>query len=548
MRPICVLVVVLLSACGSESGGHYPGGAGDLGGAGRQCFGANDCRQGEICSVFGACVPVAPASDGGTTPPAEVAERPEPPASGNRYVYVALPTQDTVVKIDSQPGNGIPARTIAVGHGPAPLRTVPGQDIALVLNRGSNAASLIRARLDGGDDLVTLPTAPGHNQLAMSPDGRHAIAFFDFLASGGKLAPKQTFQEITVFALTPPGKEQAVRLSVGFRPSEVQFAPDGSAAWIITEQRISVLSLAQPPKPSIVPTVSLVKDPLTEPPPTGALVTRDGKLALARQPKLKGFRAVALDTGAITDVALPGEPTDLRLTPDGKLALLVLRDEHLVVFVDLPGDLLDPAKIEQVPTGDWTVGQAVITADGARALLFANAVNQKALLVADLKARQVKVLPLKKGVRQVLPSPDGRTAVILHNKTPGTPAQTDTLDEYLDKLQAYSLFDLQSGFAKLQPTAAPPGDVAFAPDARSAYLLLSDAGNAVRSALVLDLRSFLVHSVELGSPPVALGVVPMTRQVYVAQTHALGRLTFVATDTFKTRTLTGFALHGGIIE
>lgn len=64
----------------------------------------------------------------------------------------------------------------------------------------------------------------------------------------------------------------------------------------------------------------------------------------------------------------------------------------------------------------------------------------------------------------------------------------------------------------------------------------------------IDLRSFLVASVALGSPPVAVGVVPMTHQVYVGQTHPLGRMTFVDTDTFKTRTLTGFGLNGQIIE
>ncbi len=41
---------------------------------------------------------------------------------------------------------------------------------------------------------------------------------------------------------------------------------------------------------------------------------------------------------------------------------------------------------------------------------------------------------------------------------------------------------------------------------------------------------------------------PATKQIYVVQSHALGRITFVDAGTFKTRTLTGFALNGGIIE
>src|SRR5262249_17410214 len=158
-------------------------------------------------------VPIAPTGDGGTAPPPEVHARVEPPASGRRYVYVAVPAEGSVVRIDSV---DLQVESIPVGEDPTALRTVPGQAVAVVLGRASSRATILRARDDGGDDLVTLPTAPGVNSLQVSPDGRFALAWFDLAASGGALAPDQTLQEVTLLALGA-GAERATDYSVGFR-------------------------------------------------------------------------------------------------------------------------------------------------------------------------------------------------------------------------------------------------------------------------------------------------------------------------------------------
>jgi len=330
----------------------------------------------------------------------------------------------------------------------------------------------------------------------------------------------------------------------------VQFSADGSTGFIITEQGISVVDLTAPLAPAIVPSVSFFNDPLGEKQPTDVTITADGARALMRQPGLAGIRVVDLHSGAIADVALGAEATDLDITPDGKLALVVLRDAGQLALIDLPGDLDDPTQIETLSTG-YTIGQAVVTADNSRALLFTNALDQEVLLVADLRpgSRSLKPLPLKKGVRSVRPAGDGRTAIVLHNKQAGDPDPTrDPVDAFVDKHYAYSLVDLNKGFVKLELTDAEPGETAFATDSLSGYLLLSDPAKNVRSVEAIDLRTFLVTSVPVGSPPVAVGVLPATAQVYVAQNHPLGRVTFVDSITYNTRTLTGFALNGQVIE
>jgi DNA-binding beta-propeller fold protein YncE len=291
--------------------------------------------------------------------------------------------------------------------------------------------------------------------------------------------------------------------------------------------------------------VPLRRDPVAELPPDDVTVTPDGSLALARFSALAGVRAVDLVTRAITDMPLAAAPTDVEVTPDGKLALAVLRDQNQVVLLPLPGGLTDATQRTTVATAGYLAGQAVITADGAAALLFTNATTQKVLLVLDLTAKTLAVRPLEKGVRTVALAPDGLTALVVHNKAPGAPSPLDPIDVYLDKLEGYSLFQVKSGYAKLQPTDSAPGPYAFSPDGRSGYLLLSGAQPSVEA---LDLVSFGVHSVGLGSPPVAVGVVPGSGQVYVAEDHPLGRITFVDETTFATRTLTGFGLNGQIIQ
>lgn len=515
-------------------------------GTSTQCYGANDCPPGYYCNTFGVCTTSSWLQDGGSGDalPPEVEQKKEPPASGKVYVYVAVPSQDMVAKIHSQT---LQVRAIKVGKDPGALRTLKGQDVALVLGRLSSTLTVLRSKSDGTDEIVTLKTADGLNQLSVSPDSKHAVAFFDVASSKGQLGAKQNFQEITVVKLEA-GKDTAVNLSVGFRPSSVQFSADGSKAFVITERGISVLNLATATKPAIVPTIPILTDPLTEPTPDEVLVTPDGAIALARLSGLKGLRVLDLATKALTNLDLGAEPTDLDLTVDGKLAVAVLRDANKVALVDVPADLGDPTAVDMLSTGSYTAGQAVLTQDSARAYLFTNATSQEVLLTADLTARKLGVHPLEKGVRTVLAAPDGARALVLHNKVPGTPKIVDGFETYVDKSYGYSLLDLSASFDKLQLTDADPGDVAFAADSKTAYLLLSDTAAAVRSVEAIDLTSFLVKSVSLGSSPVALGVISATGVVYVAQSHPLGRVTFVDLKTYKTKTVTGFELNSHIID
>jgi hypothetical protein len=218
-----------------------------------------------------------------------------------------------------------------------------------------------------------------------------------------------------------------------------------------------------------------------------------------------------------------------------------------LAFIEIPDDLSDPEGIESLQSA-YPFGQATLGADGKVAFLFSNATAEEVLLTVELKTRTVTAFPLEKGVRSVRSAPDGRTALILHNKAPGDPSPSDPFDTFIDKRWGYSLLSLGSRFVKLQLTETDPGDTVFSSDGASAYLLLGDRARDVRAVDTIDLRSFLVSPIALGSHPAALGIVPSTAQVYVAQSHPLGRVTFIDQKTLGTRTLTGFALNSQVIE
>ena len=272
-------------------------------------------------------------------------------------------------------------------------------------------------------------------------------------------------------------------------------------------------------------------------------------------PGKAALRAVVLPAGTRSDLTLPGEPTDIDVTPDGKLAVVVLRDQKLLALVDLPGDLADPQQVETRQIG-LALGQAALTDDGKQALLFTNASEIEAVVLVQLAgggagdsgSSGVTSLPLKKAVRSVRLAPGGKTALVIHNKKPGEPSEQDPFELFIDRSHGFSLIELSKRFVKLQLTDATPGPAAFAADGGSVYVLAGDRDKRIRQVVSIDLSSFVADEIVLGSHPLSVGVVPLAGQIYVAQSHPLGRVTFIDAKTRETRTLTGFALNSEVIE
>lgn len=560
---VCLgLALALAVGCGAESaydGDDDASYASDAGAYVPECFSSNECPTGWTCSEFGTCVPPSPGvTDGGVEPPPEVEYEIGAPVSSLRYIYVAMPELDALAKID---GTTLAVSSLHVGEAPEVIATAPGTDTAVALDSVNGTATVIRPTIDA-DLKVTMATLPHLNQLVIDPTGSYAVSWFDLnkavSQAGGLDFVDQigSFQDVTVIDLTP-GDEHSVDLTVGFRPREVEFDAAGTRAYVVTEDGISVIDLAEATDdgPSIVPPIPVTGDPFADPETIEVDIVSTGNYAVVREDGLAQIRVLSLDganTGQSWVLALPAEPSDVDLSPDGTRAYAVLRDAFALAIIDVPGDALAPEGVEIVDLGQELVGSLILSRDGTTGILFTNAFLEERLTVIDLDQAgyPLRTYPLQKSIRHVQLSPDGKKALVVHAKEPGNPGDATTFDEYIDMSYGYSVFDVAEGFAKLQITPVDPGAFAFPDSAPLAYLILDggDAEGAVAEVQTIELDTGVVRSTQLGSPPSNVGVLPNAGNAFISQRHPLGRVSFIDIASGEVRTITGFDLNSRIVD
>ncbi|MEZ4368670.1 MAG: hypothetical protein R2939_20705 [Kofleriaceae bacterium] len=550
---------LLLTAACAGSDQDYGGALTDAGaGGGPECFSSSECPVGWTCGDFGTCLPPpGPGPDGGVPPPPPETELEfGPPTASSRFVWVAMTESDALARID---GQTLEVTSTPVGERPRVLTTLPGTDTAIVLDGAHGAVTVVRPSA-AGELVETRAILPRLNALAASPSGLHAVAYFDLsraIDEAGSLeavGAVGSFQDVSVIGLAAGGA-RTVDLTVGFRPRAVTFDAAGERAYVITDDGVSVIELeaALDGGPTIVPPIALTADPWADGSALDVEITADGALALAREPGSPTVRVVALtgpSAGDGWDVTLPATPSDVELAPDGGTAYAILRELGAMAVIELPEDALDPSGVELVELTGATLGSLTLTPDGRLGISYTNATLDERVTVIELEAPgwPRHTFGLQKAVRAVAVAPDGDRLLVLHARA-GDPGQA-TVEQFIDRRAGYSTVDLATGFAKLQLTEVDPGPFAFAPDAPRAYLALDggDAPGATRELHELALDSGVVRVIELGSPPAAVGTLPGTGQVFVAQRHPLGRISFVEVPTGLARTVTGFDLNGQIVD
>jgi DNA-binding beta-propeller fold protein YncE len=554
-------VLPFLASCGA--GGDYGAAddgfpSSDAGGGTSQCFSSSECPVGFTCSEFGTCVPPPPTGDAGVPPPPEVEYKLTEPVNSRRFVWVAMTDQDRLAKID---GANLEVVSLEVGDRPKILATLPGTDTAVVLDSKNGAATVVRAAT-GTIAKELYPTLPNLNRLAVAPGGRYAVAFFDLqkaIADAGSLEAVGeigSFQDVTVLAVGP-GEQRAVDLTVGFRPRDVQSDAAGRYAFVVTDDGVSVIDLPAMTagQATIVPPIPVTEDVFGDASGVEVTIVASGQYAVVRRPGFAGLRVVSMlgaTAGQGWNITLPAVPTDIDLAPDGSRVYAVFRDPARLSVIDIPGDAINPAGITTVAMADATSGSLVLSGDGKRGLLFTNATLDERLTVVDLDKPGFphRTFPLQKSVLSVGFDPTGTKAIVLHARKPGDPAQATSLDDFIDKKPGYSMFDVATGFSKLQITEVNPSHFAFAQTAARAYVTLDggDAEGAFVAVQQIELDSGVVRTIELGSPPDSIGVLPESNKIYVSQRHPLGRVSFIDILTGQVRTLTGFDLNSQIID
>ncbi len=515
------------------------------------------------------------------------------PIVSGRWVWTANPSSGAVAVIDAQ---SLVVHTARAGDGPTQLAALPpprgGGSRALVINGLSSDATLLTA----GDDGVvvadaTLPLHRGANAWVTTSDGRFAIAWTNVAALQNP-DPSEGFQDITVLSLAE-GARSSKRLSVGFRPVRVFVDDDDRYAYFATDAGIAVVDLLASNGPEVVREVEVSAEPARDSGPREVNVTPDGSFAFVSRRGQSHVTVVDLSAGSFADVQLPGVVTDLDLSADAELAVVVVQRPALAtqelpaaggsggeggdasggvggdaggvgggVGGDAGGSMTGPGsavvllpvrEIFDVPTTFRTIESdesfgSVELGENGRALLFQNGSPSSRLTLLDLGAaanEPPRTLNLKLPVFSAAATPDGEHALVLLKPPAGSA-----------KPGAFAVVPLGGDLpAAIHGTVAAtvPPDLAVgtpamvALDDGHALVTVSD-GTQVHVAYLVGMPSLLVDPIALGSAPLrgGSGIVPEANRAFVAQQHPEGRITFIDLDSGAHRTLTGFELSSRV--
>ena len=614
---VCVSAALLASGCSSNdsTAADAPSSnSGFFGSGGASSFGPGG-------SNFGAAGGMANVGVPATLPPEkETVASFELPHAGEHFVYVANTDSDTVAVIDAKK---LTIQIVPAGDQPKFLQTLAGSDSAIVLNVASNDATIIRTDGAGASRTSNVLVKPGSNAIAVAPDGKHAVVYFDSSFPSGSPTPGSP-QDVTVLSLDAKA-DTYNDMSIGYHASRIFFAADSSRAFVVTDDGVSILDFGAIDAKAggtsqmgtdIARTISLGHAKTDN--ALDVSVTPDGRYALAREEGKSELRLLDLESGDIrkldvttrlpraasdagaepvdsgigsddgggagprdagtdgmapttppapmtppapttpppaTTPPLPAAITDLDLAPSGAFAVAVVRDRSAVVRIPIPGAFEDPTRVTALTIADEIIGSVALTPDENSALLYTTAIDPAATQIPDTLKRLTilnlkgapapRTVQLRKAIGSVAISPDSKTAVIVSVKLPGDP-NDQTIDDSTraDRQFGYSLVQIDSGYVKLQVTAAPLGPFALVPD--GSHLLVIFNQGAIRQVQNVELGSFRVTPIDLGSPPTSVGAVSSSERAFVGQDHPDGRISFIDYQTNLVQTVTGFELNSRI--
>lgn len=496
------------------------------------------------------------------------------PQASEHYVYAVNPDAGTVAIIDARTQA---IRTVKTGTRPTYLRTLQGTDHAIVLNVGSNKASVIRM-VNDEPQKTDLPIHPGTNAIAIAPDAKHAVVYFNS-SYGSAGSTEGSYQDVAVLSLSADGSaDQATRMTVGFRPRDVFFSSDSEQAYVVNEDGVSVLSFDDIDHNGSGIAKLVTFGGAVDQKNLDVAITPDGRFALARTDGQGMLHLLELATGKVRSLdlvsgyqpppmppaAMSGEDagmpmtmplpviaTDLDLMPDGRSALAVLRNQGAVLRIPLPEAFDDASKVQTINVGAEVIGSSTIAPDGRSAIAFTTVGNFERLVLLDLAGSGApRTVLLRKAVQAVAYTPDSTTALITHTKVPGAKDQPGiTPDEVIDRSYGYSLLRVSSADVKLQVTPTRLGPVAMVPDGSYLFILFRDDAAQIKEVQRVAQVSFLVDPIiQLENPPISLGVAKASGTVFVNLEHPDGRMTFIdwQEPLEKLKTVTGFELNSRI--
>jgi hypothetical protein len=469
----------------------------------------------------------APGVGGSALPPEE--EDPgdfRAPVVTGAFLWSANPESGRVALIDARDSS---VHLLSAGLRPTHVFAVPSDPNApkaMIQNVGSADASFIEFK-DGQFAERRIETPSRINRWTISDSGDVAIAW-SAPEEGVLLDPTEGLQEILVARLDDP-EEPPVRLTVGYRPRQVIISQDEKRAVVISEDGFSVIDLVE--SIQVRRWISLGVGGGLD-----ASVTADANFGLVRREGSKEIEIVSLTTDEDPFSLEMGAPvTDLDLGPDG-LVIALARELGEVLTFSMRYFDIDQLKPRRTTISGITVGSAVITDGGERAVLYTTAIAEERVAILELTPGDhfldYRTVSTKLAVRAVSTSPNGRYAVVLADGAP-------------EGKGGFSMVSLdQERFPRIVGTSAPVEAVALT----DTGVLVTAATSSVFEAQVGQLPGLTVEAFALASRPLSTGVIGELNLGYVAQSHPEGRVTFFSLNGDEVRTVSGYELSAEVID
>jgi DNA-binding beta-propeller fold protein YncE len=462
-----------------------------------------------------------------------------PPSTSDVFVFVANPARNTVSRINVYT---LDVRTADVGVDPRVVRVTPDYQWAAVFNRGDDTISVIEASTLA---VRSVPVRKNFNHMVMSGDGKWVGAFFSRAAVRPSDPPPtaiQSFNEVS-FVSIPSGVHHG--MVVSYNPRDIKFSEDGRLAVVISDEHLAIVDLtADVLRPVLVP----ISDALEPPKAEEVVLSPDGQFAFVRQFGANEIVLVDLDARQTFGLPVGANPTDLDLSPDGRHAVVVSRNDNQLWIFDTEAPLHPPQVLDLPP--ELTAGSLVFSPEGDRALIFTTASPTRTFAIWNTLTDTVRVENLVKPVRAMAYTPTGDSVLVLHTRT-NSPDQVPGSDFY----NAWAISLLQVDDRTLLSNAiklpAEPTGFANAADGLNGYFIMEGEPALVQ----IDYLTLLYEAIRLRSDPVYVGVLPVIDETdpqrppaWVSQEHDLGRISFYHPDSRRLETITGFELNNKIEE
>ncbi len=486
-------------------------------------------------------------------------------ASTEHHVFVPNQSDEsnTVALIDGRDFSVVP---FEVGLQPVEVAAadVDGQgSVGFVLSTGEPTVSVVRAGGASGQDGIDvrlLPVPREVNRLAMAPDGRHLIAYIDPdepINDSGSTISLQTMALIRLG--DEPGDDEVFELSATRSIDTIAFSNDGQRAFIVGKEGINHLVFDDIKSDTSVPRLQLgMVDAQFPPEDQEVVVSTDGSTIALRTSEFSGVGLFELsETGGAIQrhrvVELDAIPTDLELVErddESMQAVAAIRSAGQVAQIDVEAafdaDDGDDSFVDITRFDNTDVGSVRMLPDNSGMLLYSTLPIGPRVGFYDLDSGEVDRQTMRNEIRSLDISPDGATAVAVHQRQGGTPTGSSPVEQFRHS-EGITLWDLETGFLRPIRLHGYPESIAMTTgdDGRSVlYVMLVSDNGGDQGVKRIDLETHATVFSSLARTPTQLGAV--ADQIFVSQKQETGRITFFDVVTNAQRTVSGYELNAGI--